>query len=170
MDDEAAAAINERLEAAKKQRIEAAQARAEAAGSGERSVFHGKQLTDYQGRTYIWPPTDVKPHAHECFVPNKKLHEWKGHTKAVNRVRLFPDYGHLLLSASMDGTVKIWDYGKTRRCLRTMYGHGEAVRDICFSADGRHFLSCGYDRVVRHWDTETGQVSVSFGGIFQFDN
>ena len=32
----------------------------------------------------------------------------------------------------MDGTIKIWDYNNNRRCLRTMYGHNEAVRDVTF--------------------------------------
>jgi len=36
------------------------------------------------------------------------------------------------------------------------------VRDICFSNDGRKFLSCGYDRFLRLWDTETGDCLGSF--------
>jgi pre-mRNA-processing factor 17 len=56
----------------------------------------------------------------------------------------------------MDGVVKLWDvYGK-RQCLRSFFGHDKAVRDICFSNDGARFLSCGYDRYIRMWDTETG--------------
>jgi WD40 repeat protein len=125
---------------------------------GERSVFHGKRLADYQGRTYIWPPTDVKPGEHKCYLPKKLMHTYVGHTKGVNRVRFFPTYGHILLSASMDTTIKIWDMRNDheRQCLRTMYGHTQAVREVAFNSDGKTFLSCGYDKVVRHWDTETG--------------
>lgn len=39
----------------------------------------------------------------------------------------------------------------------------QGVRDINFSNDGRRFLSSGYDRVVKLWDTETGQVIKSLG-------
>ena len=39
----------------------------------------------------------------------------------------------------------------------------QGVRDINFSNDGRQFLSSSYDRVVKLWDTETGQVIRSFG-------
>ncbi len=34
----------------------------------------------------------------------------------------------------------------------------QGVKDISFSNDGRKFLSTSYDKVVKLWDTETGQV------------
>ena len=37
------------------------------------------------------------------------------------------------------------------------------MRDINFSNDGRRFLSSSYDKVVKLWDTETGQVITSLG-------
>jgi pre-mRNA-processing factor 17 len=47
-------------------------------------------------------------------------------------------------------------------CLRTFHGHGKAVKDVTFSNDGRRFLSCGYDRYMKLWDTETGQCIQRF--------
>lgn len=39
----------------------------------------------------------------------------------------------------------------------------QGIKDIQFSNDGRKFLSTGYDKVIKLWDTETGQVIRTFG-------
>eukprot|EP00051_Salpingoeca_urceolata_P030841 m.9756 g.9756 ORF g.9756 m.9756 type:complete len:557 (-) comp3588_c0_seq1:159-1829(-) len=119
------------------------------------------QLYDYQGRSYMHPPTveGVTYEAPErCFLPKKCIHTWSpGHTKGVSAIRFFPNSGHLLLSAGLDAKIKLWEvYGK-RRLIRTFIGHKKAVRDINFNADGTKFASASYDNYVRVWDTETGE-------------
>ena len=42
------------------------------------------------------------------------------------------------------------------------------MRDICFSNDGRRFLSTGYDCNIRYWDTETGAVLRTFNNHHVF--
>lgn len=130
--------------------------------SHETSEFHGEELFDYQGRSYVHPPSHLRPRPHKCYVPKKHLHTYSGHTKAVNAIRFFPAYGHLLLSASMDSKVKLWDVYNQQRCIRTFSGHEAAVRDICFTNDGKQFLSVSYDSFIKLWDTETGECIQRF--------
>lgn len=46
-------------------------------------------------------------------------------------------------------------------------GHTKAVRDVTFSNDGRQFISAGYDRQMKLWDTETGQCLRAFSNSKQ---
>jgi pre-mRNA-processing factor 17 len=46
--------------------------------------------------------------------------------------------------------------------VRTYFGHRQAVRDISFNNSGDKFLSAAYDRYIKLWDTETGQVISRF--------
>ncbi|KAG9307441.1 hypothetical protein G9A89_017271 [Geosiphon pyriformis] len=134
----------------------------------EKTIFHGKSEYDYQGRTYMHVPLDLdvnllaEPGLQECYIPKRCIHTWSGHTKGVSAVRFFPNSAHLLLSASMDCKVKLWDFYHERDCLRTFIGHNKAVRDITFSNDGRRFLSASYDKYIKLWDTETGKCIKAF--------
>mmetsp|Transcript_57548 Transcript_57548/g.122399 ORF Transcript_57548/g.122399 Transcript_57548/m.122399 type:complete len:614 (+) Transcript_57548:194-2035(+) len=129
------------------------------------SVFHGTKESDYAGRSWIENKAsqivkDVDDK--QCFLPKKWMHTWSGHTMGINQIRWFPETAHLILSASMDGTCKIWDYHNQRKCLRTYMGHDQGVRDVNFTNDGRRFYSVSYDKNIQYWDTETGQVISTF--------
>ena len=128
-----------------------------------KTIYHGTgTLNQNRNKSFVDAPSYLRNKDHDCFIPKKWLHTWSGHDKGVQRIKFFPKTGHLLLSASHDGTVKIWDVMTHRKCIRTYQGHQKAVRDICFSNDGRRFLSAGFDRVVQLWDTETGKVIRSY--------
>ncbi|EGR31039.1 hypothetical protein IMG5_118640 [Ichthyophthirius multifiliis] len=127
------------------------------------SIFHDAiPFYDYKGRSFVHPPVDLKQREHMCYIPKKQVHCWTGHTKGVQAIRFFPKFGHLLLSASLDTTVKLWDVINNKKCVRTYMGHNQAVRDIEFTNDGLHFLSCSYDKNVIYWDTETGKAIKTF--------
>ncbi len=78
----------------------------------EKSVFHGKSLTDYQGRTYMHAPLSEAPQltsepgSQETFIPKACVHTWTGHTAGVSVIKVFPNTGHLFLSGSMDTKIK----------------------------------------------------------------
>jgi len=129
------------------------------------SKFHGGQEYDYQGRSWMQPPSGVKASdGHDCYLPTKCAHTFKNaHAKGVHKVVFFPRTGHLLLSAGLDGLVKMWRItGDSRKLMRTYDGHTAAVRDVCFNNDGSKFLSASFDRYVRLWDTKTGECLKTF--------
>eukprot|EP00604_Paraphysomonas_vestita_P003721 CAMPEP_0174822994 /NCGR_PEP_ID=MMETSP1107-20130205/20471_1 /TAXON_ID=36770 /ORGANISM="Paraphysomonas vestita, Strain GFlagA" /LENGTH=322 /DNA_ID=CAMNT_0016043779 /DNA_START=1 /DNA_END=966 /DNA_ORIENTATION=- len=118
-----------------------------------KSTFHGSEERDYQGRSWIVPPSGIRPDDgdHECFIPKKCVKKYTGHTKGVQAIEFFPGTGHLLLSASLDGKCKIWDVYGDRNVKRTYSGHDESIRSIHMANDGLSFLSSAYDRYIRLW-------------------
>lgn len=134
----------------------------------EKSILHIKDAYDYQGRSFLHIPQDVGVNLksdeppEKCFIPKREIFTWSGHSKAISTIKWFPKSAHLLLSCSMDCRVKLWEMYNERRCIRTYLGHKQAVRDICFNNAGTQFLSAGYDRYVKLWDTETGKCLGQF--------
>lgn len=95
-------------------------------------------------------------------IPRRPLRSLEGHGGPVNTVHWcpVPQLSHLLLSASMDKTVKVWDGVDSGQCLRVYRDHAEAVRDACWSPCGRRFLSGSFDNSAAVTDVETGQQVV----------
>lgn len=130
----------------------------------ETTTFHGESEGDYLGRTYMHVPQDLDISlAKEVgsitnYIPKKLIHTWRHHGgKPITAMQLFPRSSHLGLSGAADGLVKIWDVYRKRELLRTYAGHNKAITDLSFNNDGSRFLSGGFDRRIRLWDTETGQ-------------
>ena len=82
------------------------------------------------------PPKGLHVSDHDCIIPKKMVHKYTGHTKGVQAVQFIPVYGHLLLSASLDSRIKIWDVYNEHHCKRTYMGHTAAVRDVNFRCAG----------------------------------
>ncbi|EON66856.1 nuclear distribution protein PAC1 [Coniosporium apollinis CBS 100218] len=109
----------------------------------------------------LWDPNDE----YKC------IRTLPGHDHSVSCVRFIPSgaagaptSGNLLVSASRDKTLRIWDV-TTGYCVRTLRGHADWVRDVCASFDGRWLLSCGNDAAARLWDGSSNWDSkTAFGG------
>ncbi|XP_053553424.1 WD repeat-containing protein 25 [Bombina bombina] len=105
----------------------------------------------------------LRPHLYSPYksseVPRNLVFQMSEHKGAVNRVQWCPvqQYSHLLLSASMDSTLKIWDAVDSGVCLSTYSCHSGAVRDAQWSECGHKIGSGGFDSMLYIMDVETGK-------------
>ncbi|OHE91408.1 nuclear distribution protein pac-1a, partial [Colletotrichum orchidophilum] len=102
----------------------------------------------------LWDPSD----------DYKNIRTLPGHDHSVSAVRFIssgsagnPGSGNLLVSASRDKTLRIWDVA-TGYCVKTLQGHTDWIRDVYPSPDGRFLLSAGDDRTGRVWDISTANL------------
>ena len=82
----------------------------------------------------------------------------------VIAVTVSPD-GKLVAAAGIRGSVAIVDR-KSRKLIRTLVGPGLPVWSVSFFPDSRTLLTGGTDRMIRRWDTLTGEPvgTVVMGG------
>ncbi|ORX91219.1 WD40 repeat-like protein [Basidiobolus meristosporus CBS 931.73] len=92
----------------------------------------------------------------------------QGHTNWVTAIATSPENPDLVVSASRDKSIIIWNltrdesnYGIPRKALR---GHNHFVQDIAISSDGQFALSASWDKTLRLWDLNTGVTTRRFVG------
>lgn len=108
----------------------------------------------------LWDPNDEY----------KNIRTLPGHDHSVSAVRFVPSgaagspsSGNLLVSASRDKSLRIWDV-TTGYCVKTIRGHADWVRDVMPSFDGRFLLSAGNDQTARIWDAGSGEPKATLLG------
>jgi WD40 repeat protein len=74
-----------------------------------------------------------------------------GHTDWVTSVAFSPD-GALIMSGSLDNTIRMWDARNQGVALGVLEGHTGTVTSIAFSPDGARLVSSSHDRAIRIWD------------------
>lgn len=66
------------------------------------------------------------------------------HRRQVHKIAFNPVDGRLLLSASQDGTIKLWDLREKKSRL-TFVGRADAVRDVQFNAGNAVEFAAAFD-------------------------
>ena len=77
-----------------------------------------------------------------------------GHIDVVSSVSVLP-YGNRAISASYDGTLKVWDM-ETGIETRTLKGHTSGISSVSVTPDGFRAISGSFDGTLKIWDIEIG--------------
>lgn len=80
-----------------------------------------------------------------------RTQEYVLHDKKTACVHVNPARPELLVTASNDTTVCLWDARKLKGSLNVL-PHGRGVTGAYFSPDGQHLVTTSYDNLLRVWD------------------
>ncbi|XP_041103519.1 protein FAN-like [Polyodon spathula] len=102
----------------------------------------------------VWSciPDDISSNQRSQFQLLAELE----HEAGVNAMHLNPA-GTMLVSATKEGSVSIWDI-TTFGLLHQVSCHSGTVYDIAFSPDSRHILSVGENRCLKVIDVQMGMI------------
>jgi WD40 repeat protein len=84
------------------------------------------------------------------------------HSGAVRACIFSPD-GMTFVSASDDGTLKLWN-AATGKEIRTFIGHADAVSGCAFSPDGTLLVSASFDKTLKLWEVTNSLEIRTFTG------
>eukprot|EP01063_Lacrimia_lanifica_P008208 TRINITY_DN152_c0_g2_i6.p2 TRINITY_DN152_c0_g2~~TRINITY_DN152_c0_g2_i6.p2 ORF type:complete len:319 (+),score=137.56 TRINITY_DN152_c0_g2_i6:57-1013(+) len=93
----------------------------------------------------------VDPHMNETGLCGQAQRRMDGHSNFVQDVQISSD-GQYGLSASWDGTMRLWDL-KTGASPFRFAGHSKDVMSCAFSPDNRQIISGSRDKSLGIWNT-----------------
>lgn len=117
--------------------------------------------------SYIVDVFNIEPSLLEARLANGSIKSLKpythlvtftGHGAAVNAIQI---YGDVVVSASGDRMIKIWNV-RTGKLLRTLSGHNKGI--ACVQFDSRRIVSGSSDNTVRIFDPNTGSEVAELKG------
>nr|XP_020649246.1 WD repeat-containing protein 25 [Pogona vitticeps]XP_020649247.1 WD repeat-containing protein 25 [Pogona vitticeps] len=102
-------------------------------------------------------------------IPKHLVFQMSDHSGPVNAIQWCPQqkWSHMLLSASMDKTFKVWDAVDRGCCLKTYCCHTCAVRAVQWSPCGTRIISGGFDCMLHLTDIEKGTQTFSIRNEFR---
>ena len=113
-------------------------------------------------QAWVWSarPRDAADASETCATP--PLATMEGHIAPLTDVA-FSENSRRLVTASRDGTARVWE-ATTGQRVATLVGHSGPVNTALFSADGVRVLTGGNDGVARVWDVSSGRTLVELRG------
>ena len=109
------------------------------------------------GETRPWLRWTNKPQ-----IVSRCLLNLVGHSDCIHACAFSPN-GEIILSASSDHTLKLWN-ARTGHEIITLVGHGGPVWSCVFSQDGTRIVSASSDTTLKIWDPVTGCALLTLEG------
>jgi len=100
-------------------------------------------------------------------VPLKPVKEFKGHSQPITHLLPIRPQPGLVVSASGDKTVRIWDVAKGNQ-VRALT-HSAPVTSLAVSADGLQILAGGSNGITRLWTHKDGKQLAELKNTLQAD-
>jgi WD40 repeat protein len=85
----------------------------------------------------------------------------------VSALRFDPSGTQLLTGSgvpSRNGAWKLWDVATSSVLFESPEAHSDTLSDFAFSPDGEQFASAATDRMVKVWNTRSGELEKTFEG------
>lgn len=85
-----------------------------------------------------------------------------GHRDNITSIKFHPVFS-LIVSASQDATIKVWDY-ESGEFERTLKGHTNSVQSLDFDHTGNLLVSSSADLSIKIWDFQTYECKKTLHG------
>lgn len=120
-------------------------------------INHLSLSTDYALRVGAFDHTGKKPSSPE-EARAKALENYEKIAKKNGKLE------ELMVTASDDFTMYLWDPIKSTKPITRMTGHQKLVNHVAFSPDGRYIVSASFDNSIKLWDGRDGTFIATFRG------
>ncbi len=97
----------------------------------------------------------------------KIIQSLKGHKAGITSLTC-SDNGDIFASGSWDSTAVIWDIRSGKE--KFICNHGSSVTQISLSGDGKYLVSCAKDKLIKLWNTATGELINTLRGHNSYVN
>lgn len=97
-------------------------------------------------------------------LTGKLMLELMDHRDMVSHLTFCPSGNLILVSASYDGTLKVWDLHEDGNMFQTMKMNGKPICSCCWSPDARTMVSVGMCKLVYVWDMTSYTVRLQLKG------